>query len=180
MGSPALGEDVTGLRPRSVIIRARDGVCCIVVTINMHWPDRRRRPVSVALPEGYTIRSWVDRAAFAAIQASHGVTLRSGEWEELSRDLVPGAMVFAFAPDDEPVAVALVRDRERGGHAELSWVATVPAHGGQGLAQAVCAEATSRALDAGCLDLQLSTGAELHAAQHIYFKQGWVIDLRYP
>lgn len=145
--------------------------------LRMVWPGAKHPP-KIALPEGYSIRSFRegDEEDYAALMNNKEL----GNWtverlqSVLANPLSPEGVYFVTCGDDL-VATACALDKggaeKRSG--EVGWVAAEPAHKGNRLGMAVCAAAVEHLLDRGFDEIYLLTDHWRYPALKTYLKLGF-------
>lgn len=148
------------------------------------WPQGR------AIPEpepvvGYSVRVlsraldtwWIDihRKAVPAFGVSD-LKIWLEHYQRFA--LAQGVLVATEDATQEPVATAgSLADSKRGmfpDGGQLGWVATVPEHRGRGLANWLCALATSRLQRDGFKRMFLCTGDDMPTAIRVYIRLGYI------
>lgn len=154
--------------------------------VTMIYPESAEPP-EIDLPAGYSLETLRDeeRPEYVALMQSAGFvdwTMERFGWVE--RAVLPGGhFVVRHEASGAIVATALAAHRPDedfpyGG--ELGWVATLPEHGGRGLARAACVAVLRRFRSAGYESIYLLTNTWRLAAVALYLKLGFVPYLRSP
>ena len=156
--------------------------------LQMVWPlHLLNRPPVVQLPPGYALRTYQpgDEARFYQVMALAGWP----GWDEVKLQpwlarIPPASWFMAIhAASGEMVATAMGLHDHSPTHpfgGELGWVASDPAHAGQGLGLAVCAAVTARLLAAGYENIHLYSEDWRLAALKTYLKLGYTPFLFAP
>jgi mycothiol synthase len=156
--------------------------------LQMRWPlDRRDRPPTVDVPEGYRLRqlttSDADLAQYERLMAGAGFEGWNPERTRgsLERALPGGYFVIEHVASGDLVATAFAKHSpsdESPSAGTLEYVAGDPRHAGKGLGRAVCAAVLDHLLHRGYVAISLKTDDARLPALATYLKQGWepVID----
>ena len=145
----------------------------------MTWPSKRLAEPQ-APPAGYVTKALVDKEEFIRVQAGIGWSMRSGQWEDLMGELVPGGMMFCEnMASKESVAVACAM-RKSAASVELGWVAVIPAHRGKALAYALCATLIAHVFASGFTQVNLTTQDQRLGALKTYLQLGFKPVLEPP
>jgi mycothiol synthase len=150
--------------------------------LQMVWPEERLAyPPTVRLPPGYGLRTYRpgDEPRFFEVMALAG-------WPGWNDDklrpwiarIPPESWFMAIhEQSDQIVATAMGLHDHSDQHpfgGELGWVASDPAHAGQGLGIAVCAAVTARLIGAGYRNIHLYTEDFRLAALKTYLRLGYL------
>lgn len=156
--------------------------------LQMVWPQARlAAPPVPHLPPGYFLRTYRpgDEARFCQVMALAGWP----GWDEAKLRpwvvrIPPESWFMAVhAATVRIVATAMGLHDPTDWHpfgGELGWVASDPAHGGQGLGMAVCAAVVARLIAAGYTNIHLYTEDFRLAALKGYLRLGFVPRLATP
>ncbi len=156
--------------------------------LRMVWPEHLlNAPPAVRLPPGYTLRTYRpgDEPRFYQVMALAGWP----GWDDeklqpwLWRILPEGWFMAIHRESNQMVATAMALHGHSAWHpfgGELGWVASDPAHAGQGLGMAVCAAVTARFIGAGYHNIHLYTEDWRLAALKTYLKLGYIPFLYTP
>lgn len=156
--------------------------------LQMVWPERLlHAPPVVQLPPAYHIRTYHpgDEPRFYEVMALSGWPgwddQRLQPW--MARILPEGWFMAIHTQSDTIVASAMAVHSHDALHpfgGELGWVASDPAHAGQGLGGSVCAAVTARLLAGSYRNIHLYTEDWRLPALKTYLKLGYVPFLFAP
>lgn len=156
--------------------------------LQMVWPlSRLATPPAPRLPQGYILRTYRpgDEPRFYEVMALSGWP----GWDDaklrpwLARIPPESWFMLVHAADDQIVATAMGLHDPTDWHpdgGELGWVASDPAHAGQGLGRAVCAAVVARLIALGYRNIHLYTEDFRLAALKSYFRLGFIPRLATP
>jgi mycothiol synthase len=156
--------------------------------LQMVWPEHLLdHPPAVQAADGYHLRTYRrgDESRFYAVMALAGWP----GWDDAKLKLwiariPPGSWFMAVhTASDQIVATAMGLHDHSDQHpfgGELGWVASDPAHRGNGLGASVCAAVTARLLAAGYHNVHLYTEHWRLPAIKSYLKLGYVPYLYAP
>jgi mycothiol synthase len=156
--------------------------------LQMVWPEHRlATPPLVQLPPGYTLRPYQpgDERRFYQVMALAGWP----GWNDdlmrpwLARILPEGWFMAIHTESSQIVATAMAMHSHSELHpfgGELGWVASDPAHAGQGLGLVVSAAVTARLIAAGYRNIHLYTEDWRLPALKTYLKLGYIPFLYTP
>lgn len=149
--------------------------------LEMIWPEARlNAPPAVSLSDDYILRGLEPRdyAGWSRLMAAVGF----GEWpperiEAHRRGVLPrGFFVIEHRPTGELVATANANHAPNERHpegGELSFVAAMPGHAGQGLGRAATAAVVRRFIEAGYRRIYLKTDDHRLPAIKVYLQLGF-------
>lgn len=156
--------------------------------LQMVWPlSRLATPPAPRLPQGYLLRTYRpgDEPRFYEVMALSGWP----GWDDaklrpwLARIPPESWFMLVHAADDQIVATAMGLHDPTDWHpdgGELGWVASDPAHAGQGLGRAVCAAVVARLIVLGYRNIHLYTEDFRLAALKSYLRLGFIPRLATP
>ncbi len=148
------------------------------------WPLYEKRPEIVPI-EGYTVNylsknndSWWIDIHKQAVPSFSKSKLENWLSHYRSLSLTKGILVATHNEKQTPVATAGSLANSKQGMfpdgGQLGWVATIPDHRGQGLAQWLSALATKRLIDEDFKNIFLCTGIDMLPAIRVYLNLGYV------